>query len=133
MRAQYATLAALLFAGCSSATPSEDPDRLPEPTETGTRIITIDTDALDTARAALAERSPGARLDVIEQQNGVAVVSYDAQDFGALSALMHDRHNRCGGFALHDSLDEALGVLRSREFENVAPLVTYTIDNAATV
>jgi leucyl aminopeptidase len=97
------------------------------------RFITIDVDAVETARAALAQRDSTARLDVIQASNSVAVVSYDAQDFRALSELMHEQHNRCGGFMVHDNLDEALGALRAKDQESIAPLVGYTIDNAATV
>src|SRR6185436_194077 len=47
--------------------------------------------------------------------------------------LMHENHNRCGGFVVHSSLDEAMTALRARDGEGIAPLISYTIDNAATV
>jgi len=97
------------------------------------RFITIDVDAVETARAALAQRDPAAQLDVIATNNGVAVIKYDARDFRALSELMHEEHSRCGGFVAHETLDEALGALRAKDQESLAPLVAYTIDNAATV
>jgi len=131
-------LVALTITGCGpelvtkSPDPQVEPDD-PDPTQTGMHYITMDVDALDTARAALAQRDPNARLDVVETNDGVAVVSYDAQDFRALSELMHSEHNRCGGFLAHDSLDDARVALRSKLQERVAPLIGYTIDNAATV
>ena len=135
MRLQLAILVALTITGCTPGSPTGSPDPQPEPdpTETGMRFITMDVDAVETARAALAQRDPDARLDVIEAINGVAVVSYDAQDFRALSELMHEQHGRCGGFMAHEDLDDALGALRSKDQEGIAPLVAYSIDNAATV
>jgi leucyl aminopeptidase len=138
MRISLALLMALTITGCGPEFPTGSPDPQPEPaepepTETGMRFITIDMDALETARATLAQRDPGAQLDVVEATNGVAVVAYDAQDFRALSARMHDEHNRCGGFVEHADLDEARGALRAKSQESIAPLVSYTIDNAATV
>ncbi|MEO7732100.1 MAG: M20/M25/M40 family metallo-hydrolase [Kofleriaceae bacterium] len=133
MRFSLALLTALTIIGCGPDLPMGSPDPEPDLTETGPRLITIDMDALDTARAVLAARDPGAQLDIVESSNGIAVLSYDAQDFRALSERMHDEHNRCGGFVEHADLDEARVALRSKLQEQLAPLVAYTIDNAATV
>ncbi len=46
---------------------------------------------------------------------------------------MHGNHGRCGGFVVHETLDEALGAFRAKDHEGIAPLIAYTIDNAATV
>jgi leucyl aminopeptidase len=134
MRFSLATIMALTITGCipGSPTGSPDPQPEPDPAETGMRFITMDVDAVETARAALAQRDQTARLDVVESDSNVVVVAYDAQDFRALSELMHEQHNRCGGFLAHDSLDEARGALRSTQLQSLA-LVAYTIDNAATV
>lgn len=133
MRLQLSTLVtAALITACSSAQ-APTPEPLPEPTESGPRLITIDTDAIDTVRAALAESAPGTELKVVETINNVAVVSFNAEDFPRLSRLMHENHNRCGGFMVHDTMDEALSALRARDNEGIAPLVSYTINNAATV
>jgi leucyl aminopeptidase len=93
----------------------------------------MDGDALETARAALQQRDPSAQLEVADMWNSVALVRFDAQDFKVLSQLMHETHHRCGGFVVHESLDEALGALRAKDQEGIAPLIAYTIDNAATV
>jgi bacterial leucyl aminopeptidase len=131
MRVQLAMLMAMSIAACAEApmgSPSEPPI-----VESERRWITIDGDAVETAREALAERLHGATLDVLEIANDVAIVEFDEQDFLALSQLMHEKHNRCGGFVLHDSLEEARTATRSRELQSLAPLVTYTIDNGPTV
>ena len=134
MRFPFAMLVALSITACSEGTPSTpEPDPGPEPAESGPRYITLDGDALETARTALARRDPDAKLDIVDMWNGVAVVRYDAQDFKALSQEMHENHNRCGGFMLHDSLDDALVALRAKDNEGLAPLLAYTIDNGATV
>ena len=135
MRLQSLSMfAALTITACSTGAPDVDPD--PDqnpPVETGPRYITLDRDALATAQDALAQRDPDAKLDMIDMWNDVVLVRFDAQDFKSLSQLMHENHNRCGGFAVHDSLDEAMTALRAKDQEGIASLVTYTIDNAATV
>jgi bacterial leucyl aminopeptidase len=133
MRFPFAMLMAVSITACSTATTPVDPGPDPDPTETGPRWITMDGDALETARAALAQRDPSAQLEVADLWNGVALVRFDAQDFHTLSQLMHEDHHRCGGFVVHDTLDEGLGALRAKDQEGIAPLVTYTIDNATTV
>jgi bacterial leucyl aminopeptidase len=125
MRSSTFTLA-LVLAGCSSPEPPADPVGEEQ-------YITIDADALEAARLALAERDPTAQLDVLENYDGMAVLAYDARDFQALSVLMHELHNRCGGFMLHDSIDTARETLTTRSLAPLATPVTYTIDNAATV
>jgi bacterial leucyl aminopeptidase len=134
-------LFALALAGCASVEPAAPIDPMPgEPMpgegveEAGMRWISIDADALDTAQMALDERGAGRVLTPVEVVGDVAVLAFDAQDFRALSELMHVRHNRCGGFAVHESLDDAQHALRSKGYEPmVAEAVTYTLDNAATV
>lgn len=125
-------LVGLLVAGCSTGAPSGAvPDQ--GPPETGERWITIDKDALDTAAEVLAARDPSARLDVREADDNIAVLRYNAEDFKQLSELMHERHTRCGGFIVHETLEEARAATRARDNERIASLVTYSIDNAATV
>src|SRR5687767_5601325 len=112
MRLHLAMLLTLTIGACSTATgPDPDPDPTPVPEPTGMRYITLDADALATAQDALAQRDPDAKLDMIDMWNDVVLVRFDAQDFKSLSQLMHENHNRCGGFAVHDSLDEAMTAL----------------------
>ena len=140
MRLHLAMLTTLSIAACSNAAPVEAPidpapapAPAPDPAMTGVRYISLDVDALDSARLALAERDPAAKLDIVDTWNDVAIVRYDAQDFRKLSELMHGNHGRCGGFVVHETLDEALGAFRAKDHEGIAPLIAYTIDNAATV
>jgi bacterial leucyl aminopeptidase len=123
-------LLAFAVAGCATA----DPAPTQNSEEEGTRWISIGTDALATAQMAVDERSPGRALTPVEAVGGVTILQYDAKDFHALSELMHARHNRCGGFAVHDSLKDAQQALRSQENEKAATLaVSYVLDNATTV
>jgi leucyl aminopeptidase len=86
-------LACLLITACGGS------GRAPE--ETGTRFITIGTDALSTLRSVTAAQ-------VIEQEGEIAVAAIDARDLEALSSRMHEEHHRCGGFTVHDTAVEAL-------------------------
>ena len=120
MRIPFAMLMAVTISACTTTPPAEQaPESAPEaeaaPTEHGPRWITLDVDAVETARAALAERDPNAPLTVVSTWDNVAVVQFDGQDFHTLSRFMHENHNRCGGFAVHESLTEALGALRARD------------------
>lgn len=126
--------AALTITACSSGVPDVDPDSDQNPlVETGPRYITLDRDALETAQDALAQRDPNAQLELVDMWEDVALVKFDAQDFHMLSQFMHHDHHRCGGFVVHDSLDDAKSALRAKDYERIASLVTYTIDNSATV
>ena len=91
---------------------------------TDREIISIDRDSLETARAV----DPG--LELIDSDAEVAVVAFDPGKFPALTDQMHERHNRCGGFALHDTLADARAVLHEPHIEQV---VEYTLDRAPVV
>jgi leucyl aminopeptidase len=89
-------LAALVIAGATQ-TAAADP-----------RIVSIGTDALDTARDVAA--ADGDTMQVMAADPEVAVISVPDRDLEALSEAMHDRFGRCGGFMVHDSLADALAV-----------------------
>ena len=98
-----------------------------EPVESGRRYISVGADALETVRAI-------APFELVEQNADVAVIAFDAKDFRALSEAMHDKHNRCGGFMLHDSVDEARTALRAGDNERIKNLaVSYALDSGPTV
>lgn len=137
--------AGIFAAGCSTAEPESVPDpeapsvpeapkeREPEP-EKGLRWITIGTDALPTAQMALDERKRNRVLTPVAMNSDVALLSFDAEDFQALSELMHVRHSRCGGFIVHETLEEAEQALRSKgNADLVVAAPSYVLDNAATV
>ena len=132
MQRSLKLILAFTLAGCAAADPASPGD---EPVEEGMRWITIGADALETAQMALDERIPGRVLTPVQMAADVAILSYDAADFHSLSELMHVRHNRCGGFMVHDSLKDAQLALRgTKEADSVGALaVSYTLDNAATV
>jgi bacterial leucyl aminopeptidase len=115
-----------LIAGCASPAPSGD-----APAERGLRYISIGADALGTARAIAAEH--GETLDVREADGDVAVVAFDAARFGELSAQLHERFDRCGGFVLHDSIDDARASLHAFAHPAAGPAIDYTLDHAAAV
>ncbi len=100
-----------------------------EPTEVGARYLSIGADAVDTARAVSTR--DGAHLELFETVGDVAVIGFDAEDLEALSEQMHARHDRCGGFMLHESLAEAHAAASPDASTPIA--MDYTLDRAATV
>ena len=97
MRLPLAMLVTLTLAACSNEAPGTDPGPEPQPEETGMRFITLDGDALETARAALAQRNPGARLDVVDMWNNVAVVQWRMRGnfSGYRGAVLTAKIQRC--------------------------------------
>ena len=107
---------ASLLAVASVATPAAA-----EPT-----YISIGADALPTALdVADADH---ARLSIEMADAEVAVLGLDDRELGPLSEAMHERHDRCGGFIVHDSLAEALEPDAAPK-----PPIQYTIDRGAVV
>lgn len=107
-------LVAAALAACSSSSP-------PAPSQV---YITIDTDALPTV--AQVEHHA---VDAVDRAGEVAVVAIDPADVDALSEAMHEQHQRCGGFMVHDSLDDARAALR----EPADKRIDYTIDRGELV
>lgn len=106
--------ASLLVSGIASAQPTEH-----------RQIISIGTDAQMTA-LGLADRH-GGHVDLLYADDERTVLEVDDRQLLALSEEMHERHDRCGGFMVHESYEEAVAP--------VAPRVTvdYTIDRAPVV
>ncbi len=98
--------------------------------EAGPRYITIGADAVETARAAVAPA--GAWHEVLEVAGDVAVLAVDEGDLEPLSEAMHERHDRCGGFMLHETRDEARAALRPPP-ARTADGGGYPLDQAALV
>jgi leucyl aminopeptidase len=77
--------------------------------------ITIDKDA----EAALQEvnaRSIAIPLSIINQpqiNKNIIVARVEEQQLGTLSAYMHQHHQRCGGFIVHNDLSQAFRALRA--------------------
>ena len=139
--AMKTTIVLALFASllACSGPPPADPETVDgadvsvdEPTETGRRLISIGADALDTAREIAAAN--GADIEIVETNADVAVIRFPAEHFRALSEAMHDRHHRCGGFQLHEGIDDAILALRAKDYETMTSFATdYSLDDAATV
>ncbi|MDQ3370426.1 MAG: M20/M25/M40 family metallo-hydrolase, partial [Myxococcota bacterium] len=128
MRDALVVLATLLV-GCASP-----PAGMPEPgaaPEVGERYISIGADAVSTARALAAQT--GAAMDVLDLDHAaaIAVLVFDAEHLETLSEHMHEEHHRCGGFVLHDSLEEARASLHDRA--PARPALDYTLDRAEAV
>jgi len=93
--------------------------------ESGQRFITIDSDAVATAQAL-------GHATVEELDKGVAVLAIDASELDALTQAMHEQHQRCGGFMLHESLADAQAAARAPEAKPAAA-IDYRLDRAAAV
>lgn len=102
------------------------------PPEAGPRYVSIGIDALETARGVAARH--GAALEVLDASADAAVIAIDPGDLGALSKRMHQRYDRCGGFMLHESLDEARASLHPPAAAPIAARpVDYALDRAEVV
>jgi leucyl aminopeptidase len=97
--------------------------------EVGPRYITIGADAVATARTAIGPG--GEHLEVLDASADAAVLAVDEGDLERLSEAMHERHDRCGGYMLHESLDEARASLRPPPARTAD--ADYTLDQAALV
>ena len=86
--------------------------------------ITIGSDAVATATGA----DVGAQ--VVHSGSDATILAVDAEDLEELSERMHTEHHRCGGFMVHDSLDDARAALTAPPAP--AP-IEYTLDRADTV
>ena len=99
----------------------------PTPAELGDTYLTIDRDAIATARAVTH-----GHVDVIDGDGEVALVAVPTKDLDALSEQMHEQHHRCGGFVVYDSLDDAELSLHAAVHDG-GDRVDYTLDHAGVV
>jgi leucyl aminopeptidase len=93
-----------------------------------TAYITIDADAVTTVNTLAADQH--VTLDVLQIAGDVAIVAVPTSELEELSERMHAEHHRCGGFMLHDSLEDAHAALRP-----AAPraAMDYTLDRGDNV
>ena len=68
-------------------------------------FISIGADALPEAGMV---RGEPVNMNGVAIDGDVVVMSFDADKLDELSDLMHEKHNRCGGFMVHETLDDAL-------------------------
>jgi leucyl aminopeptidase len=128
-------LTLIIASGGACAGPAPEPESA---AEAGPRYVSIGRDALDAA-LAVAERR-GAALHVLDLDGDVAVIEVDARDLGLLAEQVHARHDRCGGFIVHDSYADARAAIpvhtdphHADPSHGVRPELDYTLDRAAAV
>jgi leucyl aminopeptidase len=83
------------------------------------RFITIGVDGFPQVHAA----DEHARL--VSSDGNIAIIEMHDDDLEELSELMHEAHDRCGGYMVHDTLEEALQSLEPAQRRGP---VDYTID-----
>jgi len=113
-----ALTASLAVGGSAAARPSYHP-RV---------IISIGSDALATARAATAGDGG---VTVLAADDEVTVLSLDERALEELTEAMHEHHGRCGGFMVHESLEDALAAPVVGPAEG--PPVDYKLDRPQVV
>jgi leucyl aminopeptidase len=88
------------------------------------KYISIGADALPTAQAVSGQKFD---MQLVTHEGDVAVLAFDAKYLDTLTEQMHADHHRCGGYMVHDTLEDA--------FAETLPEKTmeYTIDRAAAV
>jgi leucyl aminopeptidase len=125
-----------LILGCAGG--CAGPAAPPVPAGPDVRYVSIGRDALDAA-LAVAERR-GAPLQLLDLDAEVAVVALDAGDLGLLAEQVHLRHDRCGGFLVHDSYADARAAIpvhtdpdHADPSHAIRPELDYTLDRAAAV
>lgn len=94
--------------------------------------ISIDSDALN-----FSEKTFGNRVEEVSTHEGISIVKIDEEALPWLSLLMHRNFNRCGGFMLHDSEEDAMELLFSQDgaqlFAKNNTFANYTIDQESIV
>lgn len=92
--------------------------------------ITVDSDSIDTSRKSISS------VKKIASNDGISILKINESQIELLSKLMHDKFNRCGGFVMHDSLDDAREVLAAnsvRKFSKSMLFADYSITEQDTV
>lgn len=97
-----------------------DKTTVPEVTTEKKSFITIDENAVD-----YSEKKFGERVNIIDVKDGIAAVEIDEEALPWLTLLMHKDFKRCGGYVLHDSLDEALDTLDSQSEKEMAQFTRF--------
>jgi leucyl aminopeptidase len=73
--------------------------------------ITIGNDAVKQAEQSGAKLAPALDGQSL-LQNPVLIYQIETEELAELSTLMHENHNRCGGYIVHDSYQEAVDALK---------------------
>ena len=92
--------------------------------------ITIGSDAVQTSQKSFSG------MKKVDQADGISILKINKNEIENLSKLMHDKFNRCGGFVLHDSKEEAQKVINDNVMRRLAKntqFSDYTITEGAKV
>ncbi|ATH09068.1 hypothetical protein BIY24_14280 [Halobacteriovorax marinus] len=95
------------------------------------KLITIDSDAVNFTNKMFAQK-----MMKIKSVEGISLLEIDENSIEELSHEMHEKFHRCGGFMVHDSIEDALETLNSSELRNFAksaPFADYSITEEDTV
>ncbi|WP_127716507.1 M20/M25/M40 family metallo-hydrolase [Halobacteriovorax sp. HLS] len=89
------------------------------------KFITIDNDAVHFSKSKFKSS-----VSALKSVEGISVLEIDENSLLELSHEMHENFHRCGGFMLHDSLEDAMEAVNSietRNFAKSAPFADYNI------
>lgn len=104
----------------------------PNAIESRSVYITIDSDALN-----FTEKTFKSRIEEVETKDGISIVKIDEEALPWLSMLMHKEFKRCGGFMLHDDIQDAEELLNSQDGAQLLAknntFANYAIDQDALV
>lgn len=92
--------------------------------------ITIGSDAVQSSQKSLNSVSK------LHSNNGITLLKIKENEVERLSKLMHDKFNRCGGFVVHESKEEAIQVIEAegiRKFAKNKSFVNYSISEGTLV
>ncbi|HYH96700.1 M20/M25/M40 family metallo-hydrolase [Hyalangium sp.] len=130
---RFATAALLLWGATPVLAQAQPILAITQPVADREQWITLGEDTLVPVLAAL--RGAGWQQDgQVSVKNGVAALEVRESHLPVIAKVMHDKYNRCAGFISHDSQQEAQTALDTASTPvPVKSLVTYTIDNGATV
>jgi len=126
--------AALLLWGATPVLAQAQPiQAIMQPAVDREQWITLGEDILEPVLAEL--RGAGWQHDTaVPVKNGVATLKVSESQLPLISKVIHEKYTRCGGFEAHDSQQEALSAMEKAGTPvPVQSLVSYSIDNAATV
>ncbi|MDH3529694.1 MAG: M20/M25/M40 family metallo-hydrolase, partial [Acidobacteriota bacterium] len=96
--------------------------------------ISIDQLELETIQRELGSSAGKFDIDVVTVNAGIAIVRLNSSGLADLSIQMHKSFNKCSGYILHQSQQDAyLSVEKMLSANTAERLVDYTIDNQANV
>lgn len=89
------------------------------------KLITIDSDAVNFSNKLFGEK-----MMALKKVGGISLIEIDEDALLELSHEMHEKFHRCGGYMLHETLDDALSTLNAvekRNFAKSAPFADYSL------